>query len=195
MDVNWDPPPLNQIVRVLSLAADVKGTYMPGHGDGVAYLAQIMAHELDWDVDRIERLTYAAVVHDIGKLLIPDHILLADRKLTDTEYEVVKGHSQYGEMIVERIRGFEFAAPWIRSHHERFDGTGYPDGLVADEIPLESRIIFLADACHVMTVDRPYMSGRTRDEALDEAERNAGTQFDPMLVEVMLTTRHRGRNP
>lgn len=148
----------------------------------------------------VRRLQVAASLHDVGKLHIPSRILGAPRRLTTEEFDLMKNHPVWGEEIVRALgyssqEGFDRwpiadVAPWVRHHHERVDGKGYPDGLVGDEIPVQSRMVFVADAFHVMTSNRPYQRSKTRIQALQELVENAGTQFCPRAVS-MLTNRGR----
>jgi len=170
---------------MLASAIDAKGDYFPGHSDGVAYLATMMAVELDYGPLQVSQLQWAGLLHDLGKALIPDAILGARRKLTPGEYEVMKRHSEWGAMIVSGIDGLDFMVPWIRHHHEHFDGSGYPDGLKGEAIPWESRLLLVADAFNVMTSVRPYSGMRSREEAHAEILRCTGTQFCPAAVEAL----------
>ena len=123
----------------------------------------------------------AGLLHDVGKIGIPDAILTKPSALTEAEYEQMKRHSILGEEIVAAA-GLTTEARWIRHHHERYDGAGYPEGLAGEDIPLQSRIILTADAFEAMTSDRPYRKAPGRDFALAELDRHAGTQFDPQIV-------------
>ena len=129
---------------------------------------------------------YAAVLHDIGKIGIPGHILNKPDKLTDEEFAVMAQHTIIGERIIANIDYLAPIAGIIRSAHERWDGRGYPDKLAADRIPLASRILLVCDAYHAMTSDRPYRPAMPQAQALEELRRNAGSQFDPRVIEAFL---------
>src|SRR4051794_11372545 len=143
---------------------------------------RFISAELGLDRDRVARIRLGGLLHDVGKIGVPDAILNKPAALTDTEYDLMKRHSLLGGDIVEAADMYE-ESRWVRHHHERFDGTGYPDGLAGAEIPLESRIILVADAFEAMTSDRPYRRAPGQEFALDELRRNAGTQFDPDVVD------------
>ena len=130
-------------------------------------------------------LVYAAEIHDIGKVGIPDAILLKADTLTAREWDVIRGHSAWGAELVERIPGLERVATIVRHHHERFDGCGYPDGLAGEEIPLESRILAVADAFVAMTEDRPYRVALSERAAAEELMACRGGQFDPTVVDAL----------
>jgi HD-GYP domain-containing protein (c-di-GMP phosphodiesterase class II) len=129
----------------------------------------------------VGRIRLAGLLHDVGKIGIPDAVLRKEAPLDAAEGDMIRTHSVVGESIVESA-GLPEEARWIRHHHERLDGTGYPDRIGAEELPLESRIIFVADVFEAITADRPYRKARSADEALAELERNAGTWFDPECV-------------
>jgi len=138
----------------------------------------------EWEVAEVEQV---ALLHDIGKIGVSDAILNKPGPLSDAEWEVMWMHPVIGEEIVASITGLSHLAPAIRSEHERWDGKGYPDGLSGEDIPLASRIILVCDAFHAMTSDRPYRKGLDVSAALRELEQNAGTQFCPRTVEILLT--------
>ena len=131
--------------------------------------------------ERVESIRMAGLLHDVGKIGIRDAILLKPGPLSRDELAVMRRHSELGRAIIAGA-GMTDIADWVGHLHERIDGRGYPDGLAGDQIPLESRIILVADAFEAMTSDRPYRSARPGDEALAELERGAGTQFDPACV-------------
>jgi diguanylate cyclase (GGDEF)-like protein len=169
------------LAAALARAVDAKDSWTRSHCETVAELAGLIAGGLGLDPAHVDDLRLAALVHDVGKIGIPDAILQKPAALSDEEYEIVKGHAALGHKI---IAGTDLAgvAPWVLHHHERIDGAGYPDRLAGDAIPLEARIIHVADAFEAMTSDRPYRAGMPEGAALAELERNAGTQFDPACV-------------
>jgi diguanylate cyclase (GGDEF)-like protein len=166
----------------LAYAVDERITVKQDHSRKVALYCKAMAKGLDWSDEDRELLEITAVLHDIGKVAVPDRILRKEEALTPEEWAEVKRHPKAGAEIVARIKGLERAVPWIEHARENFDGSGYPDGLEQDQIPLEARILHVASAFDAMTTDRPYRSARSTEEALAELRRKAGTQFDPDCV-------------
>lgn len=152
-----------------------------GHPERVARTCVAIAAEFRLEPSKITALVLAAHVHDVGKISVPDPILLKPGALTAREYELVKGHSTSGARLIEAA-GLHPIAAWIRSHHERWDGTGYPARLKGTEIPVEARILCVADALDAMTSNRIYRGPVTPAAAADELERCAGTQFDPQIA-------------
>jgi diguanylate cyclase (GGDEF)-like protein len=169
------------LATALARAVDAKDSYTRSHCETVSELCALVADELGLDAERANRLRLAGLLHDAGKIGIADAILQKPGALTDAEFEVMKTHAALGGRIVAGAE-LEEEARWILHHHERPDGRGYPDGLAGDEIPIESRIILVADAFEAITSDRPYRPGRSEAEALAELDRCAGTQFDPECV-------------
>jgi two-component system cell cycle response regulator len=170
---------------VLLRALSERNPDLGGHLNGVAELAERTARRLGLPVEEIERIRHAGELHDVGKVAIPDGILGKPGPLSEEEWAFVRRHPLIGERIVSSAPSLSSVARLVRSSHERWDGTGYPDRLAADEIPLGSRIVAAADAYDAMTAGRPYAPPRTPQEALDELRRCAGTQFDPAVVEVV----------
>ena len=152
-----------------------------GHADRVGKIVVAIANHLELERGRVTALVLASHLHDVGKIAIPDEILLKNGPLTPDEYDAVKAHCLSGWRLIETA-GLHAIATWIRSHHERWDGTGYPDGLKGANIPLESRILGLADALDAMTAPRLYREPISAKEAATELERCAGKQFDPQLA-------------
>jgi diguanylate cyclase (GGDEF)-like protein/putative nucleotidyltransferase with HDIG domain len=152
------------------------------HSRKVAGYAAAIAQVLGWDEPQVGPLRLAATLHDVGKASIPDRILNKPGKLDPAEYAQIKRHTVIGAEMLARIDGLDVIVPWVRHSHEHVDGTGYPSGLVGDEIPLASRILLTADAFDAMTSDRPYRRALTVAVALAELERHCGAQFDPDCV-------------
>jgi diguanylate cyclase (GGDEF)-like protein len=165
----------------LARAVDAKDSYTRSHCETVAELCVTIAERLGLEQERVEHLRLAGLLHDVGKIGVPDTILQKPGPLSDAEYETMKAHSRLGHSIVSGA-GLVEEARWILHHHERPDGRGYPAGLRDDEIPLESRIILVADAFEAMTSDRPYRRSVPASAALEELHRHSGTQFDPDCV-------------
>ncbi|HEX5910184.1 MAG TPA: HD domain-containing phosphohydrolase, partial [Thermoleophilaceae bacterium] len=135
------------------------------------------------DEDEVANVRHAAELHDVGKVAVPDDILSKPGPLDDEEFAFIRRHTLIGERIISAAPALSEVARLVRSSHERWDGTGYPDGLAGEEIPLASRIVFAADAFDAMTSTRPYNTPRSADEAIRELRACAGTQFDPVVVE------------
>jgi diguanylate cyclase (GGDEF)-like protein/putative nucleotidyltransferase with HDIG domain len=169
-------------MQSLSATVDARDAYTAGHSRRVQQLALAIGRELGLSQAELDLLGHAALFHDIGKLAIPDAILLKPASLTEEEWELMQRHADEGARIIDRLGFLNDAVPAIRHHHERFDGTGYPDGLKAEEIPLGARIIHVADALDSMLTTRIYRAARPASEALEELRRAAGTQFCPRCV-------------
>ncbi len=165
----------------LAKAVDARDTYTGSHSTRVAELAAWIAHRLGLDQEHIELTRLAGSLHDLGKLAIPEEILRKPGPLTDPERLVLQRHPEIGHRMLESL-GVDPVAEWVLHHHERWDGTGYPERLSGEEIPLGARIIFVADAYDAMTSDRAYRGRLTPREAIEELERCSGTQFDPAIV-------------
>jgi diguanylate cyclase (GGDEF)-like protein/putative nucleotidyltransferase with HDIG domain len=166
----------------LSATVDARDAYTAGHSRRVQQLALAIGRELGLSQAELDLLGHAALFHDIGKLAVPDAILLKPSTLTDEEWSLMQRHSDEGARIIDRLGFLDDAVPAIRHHHERFDGTGYPDGLAGEDIPLGARIIHVADALDSMLTTRIYRAARPANDALDELRRGAGSQFCPRCV-------------
>jgi diguanylate cyclase (GGDEF)-like protein/putative nucleotidyltransferase with HDIG domain len=179
---------------VLSLAEalDQRDTGTARHSQTVGQLCEAMAIELGLDEDRVQRLRLAGILHDIGKIGVPDSILRKPGRLTDEEWVQMRRHPELGARILSSGELDDVRA-WILAHHERPDGNGYPKGLTADEIPLEASIVAVADAYEAMTADRVYRPSIGEDAARDELLRCSGTQFAPAVVEALLSALSRDR--
>ena len=170
-------------IRAISNALDTKDSYTNGHSLRVTLYSMILASELGLDDTFMEDIEIAGLLHDIGKIAMPKSILCKNGKLTDEEFGVMKSHPTRGEKIVINIRKLEMISEWVKAHHEKWDGTGYPDRLKGKNIPLPGRIIALADTYDAMTSTRPYRSSLPHEVAINEIKRCSGTQFDPELAE------------
>jgi HD-GYP domain-containing protein (c-di-GMP phosphodiesterase class II) len=149
-------------------------------------MVEKVAHGLGLDEEEIDRIKAAALLHDIGKVAIPDAILNKAGPLDDEEWKLMKDHTVVGERILRAIPGLGSVARIVRHEHERWDGSGYPDGIAGEEIPIGARIILACDAYHAMTSDRPYREAMPHGEAIKELTKGAGTQFDPAVVETLV---------
>ena len=169
----------------LSATVDARDAYTAGHSRRVRELALTIGRELQLSREELEVLGHAALFHDIGKLAVPDAILLKPGPLGDDEWLVMRKHSDEGARIIERLGFLHAAVPSIRHHHEWFDGAGYPDGLKGEEIPLGARIIHVADAFDSMITTRTYQAARSSEAALGELRAGGGTQFCPQCVSAL----------
>jgi diguanylate cyclase (GGDEF)-like protein len=174
------------LASALARAVDAKDAYTRSHSETVAELCAMIAVDLGLEPERVASIRLAGLVHDVGKIGVPDAILQKPDRLDAAEYETIKTHSALGHRILQGT-DLSHEAPWVLHHHERMDGGGYPDGLAGSDIPLESRIIHVADAFEAMTSDRPYRRGMPESDALEELRRHTATQFDPACVTALLT--------
>jgi diguanylate cyclase (GGDEF)-like protein/putative nucleotidyltransferase with HDIG domain len=169
----------------LSATVDARDSYTAGHSRRVQQLALAIGREIGFSQAELNILGQAALFHDIGKLAVPDSVLLKPSELNDYEWELMRRHADEGARIIERLGFLADAVPAIRHHHEHFDGSGYPDGLAGEEIPLGARIIHVADALDSMLTTRTYRSARQVKQALAELRDNAGEQFCPRCVSAL----------
>ena len=170
-------------IQSLSKALDAKDSYTSGHASRVEEYSVKLADQYGLSPKEMENIKTAAILHDIGKIGIVDEILNKDGKLTEEEFQKIREHPSVGADIIGEISFLKDISKIIRHHHERYDGAGYPEGLKADEMPIESAILAIADSYDAMTSDRPYRRALTSEEALEEIRKNAGTQFHPVLAE------------
>ena len=173
-------------LAALSSALDVRDTETEGHARRVVRYMELIAEGLGVPVEQHATLRRGALLHDIGKIGVPDHILRKPGPLTENEWYTMKTHPDLGAKIIANVPFLEEVAVIIRAHHERWDGNGYPEGLAGEQIPLGARIFAVADSFDAMTSDRPYRRGRQLDEALLEIDRCSTTQFDPAVVKAFL---------
>ena len=178
---------LFEAIKALASAVDAKDPYTARHSMRVTRLSMLLADAMGLSSDEKYFLELSAWMHDVGKIGVPDHILIKPSRLTPEEFEVMKIHPVKGGEIVGEIEELIRVADVIRHHHERLDGRGYPDGLRGEAIPLLSRVIFIADTFEAMTSERSYRRGLTREHAFAELCSHAGSQFDPDLVELFVS--------
>lgn len=171
-------------IKCLSSSIDAKSPWTMGHSDRVTEYSIKIGKQMGLNDKDLEELRIAGLLHDIGKIGTYDVILDKPGKLTDEEYEIVKKHSVKGCEMLLPIKQLSHIIPWIRGHHERFDGKGYPDGLIGEQIPLQARILAVADTFDSMTAERPYRNTPGEKRAVEELKTNAGAQFDPKVLEV-----------
>jgi putative nucleotidyltransferase with HDIG domain len=175
-----------EAIESLNATVEAKDPDTAGHSLRVQRVALAIGEQLGLESNRLDALRFGALFHDIGKIAIPDAILVKPAKLDYWEYARMKMHSAEGARIVGKLGRLRETVPIIRHHHERWDGKGYPDGLATDEIPLEAAIVGLADSWDAMTTDRPYHRALTPEEALAEIRGGRGTQFSPVVVDAFL---------
>jgi putative two-component system response regulator len=174
-------------IETLAMALDLQDQGTSGHSRRVADMTRSIAQNLGIANDELDQIEYGALLHDIGKLRIPDSILWKPADLNAGEWQIMRRHPRYGYEFVKDIEFLEGAADIILSHHEKFDGSGYPRGLTGSGISLGARIFSLVDAVDAMVHDRPYHRGTPFPNACEEIIRHIGTHFDPELVEPALT--------
>jgi diguanylate cyclase (GGDEF)-like protein len=174
------------VIAALASALQERDRYTGKHSESVVDLTSRVGDGLALDGAEIGRIRTAALLHDIGKVGVPDEILHKPGPLTDQEWEVMRQHPAIGERILRAIPGMGAVARIVRHEHERWDGKGYPDNLAGAAIPVGSRIILACDAYHAMTSDRPYRKAMEHAAAMAELSRNAGTQFDPEVVQTLV---------
>jgi HD-GYP domain-containing protein (c-di-GMP phosphodiesterase class II) len=186
--VGDEEPAAERVVAVaLDLAKAVDLRFSDSaHSETVGRNAGMMARELGFSEQRTARVLLAGMLHDVGKVGVPDGILRKPAKLTDEEFEIVRAHPQLGARILEHS-SFADIRKWVGAHHERPDGRGYPLGLSGEKVPVEAQILAVADAYEAMTSDRSYRSSIGHKAARSELERGAGTQFEPRVVDALLT--------
>lgn len=170
-------------LKAISCALDAKDAYTNGHSLRVTLYSLMLANELHLDDRTLEGIETAGLLHDIGKIGIPQSVLCKNGKLTDEEFAIMKSHPEKGEKIIKDIEKLKMVSHWLKSHHERWDGKGYPQGLAGEDIPLSARIIAIADTYDAMTSTRPYRTALEHNVAIAEIQKCAGAQFDPVLAQ------------
>jgi diguanylate cyclase (GGDEF)-like protein len=181
-----EEPEAIRLARVLALSASVREGMSEMHAEQVADLAGGIAEVLGLEAEMVLRCRLGGWLHDVGKVAIPDRILTKPGPLDEDEWGLMQTHATIGEEVVARLAGLAEAAAAVRHHHERVDGTGYPDGLAGEKIPLEARIVAAADVYSTMTSDRAYQRGRSKESAVQELRAAAGTHLDPAVVDALV---------
>lgn len=176
----------DEIVLTLAMAIDAKDNYTNGHSFRVAIYSMALARQMGWPEDEVLELGHEALLHDIGKIGVPDIVLNKPGRLTDDEFQVIKSHAKIGGDILAKSKNLQNAASTARHHHERYDGKGYPDGLSGCNIPKHARVVSIADSYDAMHSDRIYRKGLANDIVREELIKGRGTQFDPDFVDSFL---------
>lgn len=184
---------LKAVLRAMANAIEARaGVYTLRHVEAVNAYAQAMALELAWDDFQLEGLEFGAILHDVGKIGVPEKILSKEGPLDEAEWAEMRMHPVYGAHMIEGNPYLDSALPLVMHHHERWDGKGYPDGLAGEAIPLGARLLAVADTYHAMTSDRAYRPALASDKAFEEILSQSGKQFDPQMVEAFERCWHRG---
>ncbi len=174
-------------IKSIAAALDAKDAYTHGHSMRVTLYSLMLASTINPDDEKfLEGVEVAGILHDIGKISIPQKVLCKPGKLTDEEFQIMKNHPICSEKLVVNIKQLEKIGLWVKAHHEKWDGTGYPDGLRGEEIPLCARIVAIADTYDAMTSTRSYRTALNHEVAITEIKKCKGTQFDPYLAEIFI---------
>ncbi len=177
---------INESIETFTGFIDAKDPYTNGHSKRVALYTKYIARECGYYGEELDRIYYMALLHDCGKIAVPDSILGKPGKLTDEEFKVIKSHTVRGGDILNSFKSLEDADEGARYHHERYDGKGYPEGLAGEEIPLIARMICVADSFDAMNTDRVYRKKLSKESIVREIEANKEKQFDPRFADIML---------
>lgn len=176
----------HDLVEGIVTAMDARDPYTASHSERVSDIAQRICLMMKLSESESETIHIAAHLHDIGKIGVPDFVLLKSSALTEDEWELMKGHSEIGYQILERIAGFSEVATITRHHHERWNGRGYPMGIASEDIPLGSRVIALADSIDAMLSDRKYRKAMPLSQCRTEIDKNSGVMYDPAIAKIVL---------
>jgi HD-GYP domain-containing protein (c-di-GMP phosphodiesterase class II) len=182
-----------QTLTALANAVEARDTYTRGHTERVWYMAQLIAKEMGWEEDKLWEVKMGGILHDIGKIGVPDAILNKPEALTQEEFEVMKQHPACGAKILEGISFLKPAIPYVLYHHERYDGKGYPNRLRGEQIPIQGRLMAVVDTFDAITSDRPYRKSKGFKLAVKEIKDFSGTQFDPKVAKILVEAWEHGR--
>ncbi len=177
---------INESIETFTGFIDAKDPYTNGHSKRVAEYTRLIAKEMGFEGDELERIYFVALLHDCGKIGVPDNILRKPGKLTEEEFKIIKSHTVKGGDILKSFKSLEKAEEGALYHHERYDGKGYPEGKAGENIPLIARIICVADSFDAMNTDRVYREKLPTEQIIHELEKNKGLQFDPTIADIML---------
>jgi putative two-component system response regulator len=175
-----------QTVIMLANVIEARDPYTAGHLERVRRLAISLAFALDWKNDEIVVLEFGAILHDIGKIIVPSHVLKKTGPLDESEWKLMRQHPEAGAKMLDGVDHLKAAIPYVVSHHESWNGSGYPKGLSGENIPREGRLLAVVDAFDAMTTTRPYHINMMAKEALEEIGRNSGIFFDPVMADVFI---------
>ena len=177
---------INESIETFTGFIDAKDPYTNGHSKRVAVYTRCIADEMGYAGEELDRIYYIALLHDCGKIGVPDSILTKPGRLTDEEFEVIKSHTVRGGEILSHFKSLKNAGEGALYHHERYDGKGYPEGRAGEEIPLIARMICVADSFDAMNTNRVYRNKLSKERIIEEIETNKGRQFDPQIADVFL---------
>ena len=184
---------ISESIETFTGFIDAKDPYTNGHSNRVAKYTKLIATEMGIEGEELDRIYYIALLHDSGKIGVPDNILGKPGRLTSDEFEIIKSHTTRGSEILSHFKSLPNAGEGARFHHERYDGRGYPEGLKGEEIPLIARMICVADSYDAMNSNRVYRAKLSKEDIINEIEKNKGTQFDPKIADVFLKLMKNGK--
>ena len=184
---------INESIETFTGFIDAKDPYTNGHSKRVALYTRLIAEEMGYEGEELDRIYYVALLHDCGKIGVPDNILGKPGRLTDEEFAIIKSHTTRGGEILSSFKSLENAGEGALYHHERYDGRGYPEGKAGEDIPKIARMICVADSFDAMNSNRVYRKKLTKDDIINEIESNKGSQFDPEVADVMLRLINEGK--
>ena len=186
---------INESIETFTGFIDAKDPYTNGHSKRVATYTRQIAKKMGYEGEDLDNIYYIALLHDCGKIGVPDNILGKPGKLTDEEFKVIKSHTVQGGEILHAFKSLDHVEDGARFHHERYDGKGYPEGRSGDDIPLIARMICVADSFDAMNTNRVYRNKLSKEKIIDEIETNKGRQFDPEIADIMLSLIRSGEIP